>query len=93
MAHGGRIVLDGPLSEIVEAHRYLDSIDGVAKTVVLPGPVGARGEGRFQPQRAGSRPAGQDAQYASGTSLSRGTSPPANTFLGLPAARHQAYDG
>jgi hypothetical protein len=32
-----------PLSEIVEAHRYLDSIDCLGKTVVLPGTVGARG--------------------------------------------------
>jgi NADPH:quinone reductase-like Zn-dependent oxidoreductase len=32
-----------PLSQIAEAHRYLDSYDCVGKTVVLPGPVGARG--------------------------------------------------
>jgi hypothetical protein len=38
-----RIVLDGHLSEIVEAHRYLDSIDCLGKTVVLPGVLGARG--------------------------------------------------
>ena len=32
-----------PLSQIAEAHRYLDSYDCVGKTVVLPGVVGARG--------------------------------------------------
>ena len=32
-----------PLSQIAEAHRYLDSYDCVGKTVVLPGPVGAKG--------------------------------------------------
>jgi hypothetical protein len=43
MAHGGRIALDGHLDDIVQAHRYLDSIDCLGKTGVLPGPVGARG--------------------------------------------------
>jgi hypothetical protein len=32
-----------PLSQIAEAHRYLDSYDCVGETVVLPGPV-ARGD-------------------------------------------------